>query len=84
MKQLFVVLSIAVGLLVAAPVVSVQADSDSGSATSGADSGSEVAVSSSGGRSVPELDRAVAGSAMVLLLGGVAYLASRRRRDDSA
>ena len=78
MKQLFVVLSIAFGLLLALPVVGVQADSDS------ADSGSAVAVSSGGGRAVPELDRAVAGSAMVLLLGGVAYLASRRRRDDSA
>jgi hypothetical protein len=84
MKQLFIVLSIAFGLLLFAPVVSVQADSDSGSAASDADSGSAVAVSSGGGRSVPELDRTVAGSAMVLLLGGVAYLASRRRRDDSA
>ena len=75
MKQLFVVLSIAFGLLLVAPVVSVQADSDSGSA---------LAVSGGGGHAVPELDRTVAGSAMVLLLGGVAYLASRRRRDDSA
>jgi MYXO-CTERM domain-containing protein len=81
MKQLFVVFSIAFGLLVTAPVMSVQADSDSGS-----DSG--VAVATSGGGSgthaAPELDSTVAGSAMVLLLGGVAYLASRRRRDDAA
>ncbi len=84
MKQLFAVLSIAFGLLLAAPVVGVQADSDSADSADSADSGSAVAVSSGGGHSVPELDRTVAGSAMVLLLGGVAYLASRRRRDDSA
>ncbi len=31
---------------------------------------------------VPELDPSAAGSAMVLLLGGVAYIASRRREED--
>jgi len=34
-----------------------------------------------GGHGVPELDPGVTGSAMVLLLGGVAYIASRRRED---
>ena len=33
-------------------------------------------------RSVPELDPSVAGSAMVLLGGGVAYVMSRRREDE--
>jgi hypothetical protein len=33
---------------------------------------------------VPELDASTAGSAMVLLLGGVAYIASRRRDEDDA
>ena len=33
-------------------------------------------------KSVPELDASTAGSAMVLLLGGVAYIASRRREED--
>jgi hypothetical protein len=33
---------------------------------------------------VPELDPSAAGSAMVLLLGGVAYVTSRRREDDLA
>ena len=33
---------------------------------------------------VPELDPSAAGSAMVLLLGGVAYMASRRREEDIA
>ena len=35
-----------------------------------------------GGFATPELDPSAAGSAMVLLLGGVAYIASRRREDD--
>ena len=37
-----------------------------------------------GGSAVPELDPSAAGSAMVLLLGGVAYIASRRREKDLA
>jgi len=36
------------------------------------------------GFGVPELDPSAAGSAMVLLLGGVAYIASRRRVEDLA
>ena len=32
--------------------------------------------------SVPELDPSAAGGAMILLLGGVAYIASRRRKED--
>ena len=37
-----------------------------------------------GGHAVPELDPSAAGGAIVLLLGGVAYLASRRREEDLA
>jgi hypothetical protein len=37
-----------------------------------------------GGHSVPELDPSAAGGAIVLLLGGVAYIASRRREEDAA
>jgi hypothetical protein len=33
---------------------------------------------------VPELDPSAAGSAIVLLLGGIAYIASRRREEDVA
>lgn len=33
-------------------------------------------------KKVPELDPNAAGSAMVLLLGGAAYVLSRRRKDD--
>jgi len=34
------------------------------------------------GNAVPELDPSAAGGAMILLLGGVAYIASRRREED--
>lgn len=36
-----------------------------------------------GGRAVPELDPSAAGGAIVLLLGGIAYIASRRREQDA-
>jgi len=36
------------------------------------------------GFGVPELDPSAAGGAIVLLLGGVAYIASRRREEDVA
>lgn len=40
---------------------------------------------SGGSRSgVPELDPSGSGSALVLLLGGVAYIASRRREEEDA
>jgi hypothetical protein len=35
-------------------------------------------------RAVPELDPSAAGAAIVLLLGGVAYIVSRRREEDAA
>lgn len=37
-----------------------------------------------GGRAVPELDPGAAGGAFVLLVGGVAYIASRRREEEDA
>lgn len=36
------------------------------------------------GHSVPELDPSAAGGAMLLLVGGVAYMISRRREEDLA
>ncbi len=36
------------------------------------------------GFAAPEFDPSAAGSAVVLLLGGVAYIASRRREDELA
>jgi hypothetical protein len=82
MKHWFLGLALALGFVLMAPAVDVQADSDSGSA--GSDG--KVAVASGGrnGIGVPELDPAVTGSAIALLLGGVAFMASRRRNDDAA
>ena len=74
MKHLIIGSALALALTLSAPVTQVAADSDSADSDSG--------WKSSGRRDVPELDPTVTGSAMVLLLGGVAYLASRRREDD--
>lgn len=71
MKHLLFGLLLACGIVLAAPPSDAAADSDSWSDSGGTD-----------GRAIPELDTTVAGSAMVLLLGGVAYLASRRRSDS--
>ena len=71
MKHLLLALTLALGLVMTLPVSTVAADGWSDSASSG----------KAGGRGVPELDTTLAGAAMVLLLGGVAYLASRRRED---
>jgi hypothetical protein len=49
---------------------------------SGGGSTGGIQPSEGGGSSVPELDMTVAGSAIVLLLGGVAYIASRRREQQ--
>jgi hypothetical protein len=73
MKSLLLGILLSCGLFLMAPASDAVADSDSWS-DSGGDSGDRAGV--------PELDATVAGSAMVLLLGGVAYIASRRR-DDS-
>ena len=70
MKHFALAILLACGVFLVAPTSDAAADSDSGSDSGGGKNG------------VPELDGTVAGSAMVLLLGGVAYIASRRR-DDS-
>jgi hypothetical protein len=77
MKYWFVAISVVLGCVLMAPATVVQADSDSGSADSG--SGGKTR-----GGSVPELDATAGGAAIVLLLGGVAYIASRRREDDAS
>lgn len=91
MKQFFLGIAVCLGLLLAAPADVVQAGSDSGSdsadsgrrGSNGARARGSRGGRSRGGMSVPELDSAVGGSAIVLLLGGVAYMASRRRNGDS-
>jgi hypothetical protein len=108
MKRLFVILSLAFGLLLVAPAPEAAAwggwnSSDSGGqrasgrrgnrgrgahhrshghSRQGRSAGSVGSRTSSHG--VPELDPGAAGSALVLLFGGIAYLASRRREDEFA
>ena len=76
MKKLLLGLALALGLIVATPAAFVAADSDSVDSDSGGGSGW------SGRSHAPELDPTLGGSAMLLLLGGVAYLASRKRDEE--
>lgn len=87
MKRLLVVLSLAAGLLLVAPTPDAAAWSRGWSSSN--DGGTRHVrrrrpPQPRPGSGVPELDPSAAGSAMVLLLGGVAYIASRRRRDGLA
>lgn len=74
MKYWFLALALAFGfaLTVSPAPVHAGSDSDSGSSDKGG-----------GDRAVPELDPTAAGAAIVLMLGGVAYIASRRRKSDA-
>ena len=78
MRHLLLGFLFALGLLLVGSATDVAADSDSGDS----DSPKIQPTSGGSGSSVPEIDTAVAGGAMVLLLGGVAYLASRKRKGD--
>jgi hypothetical protein len=89
MKRLFVVLSLAVGILLVAPAPEASAW---GGWSSSSDSQQHHArrhhqhrrSSKTVKTGVPELDPGAAGSALVLLFGGIAYIASRRREDGLA
>jgi len=86
MKRLFVVLSLAFGILLVAPAPEASAwggmSSSSNSRQHHARRGHHHRRSGAPSRQgVPELDPAAAGSALVLLFGGIAYIASRRRED---
>jgi hypothetical protein len=91
MKRLVVVLSLVVGAWMLSPTPQAQAWSWNGSNNSHKTSKrSKRAKSykqsngSKGGSTVPELDPGAAGSAIVLLLGGVALIAARKREDELA
>ena len=88
MKHWLVGLSLVLGVFFIAPIPVAHAwswsswfggssDSDSAHHWSYGDS-----YHKSSSSSVPELDPSAAGSAIVLLLGGVAYVLSRRRDED--
>jgi len=85
MKRLLIGLSVVVGAWMLSPTPEAQAWSWGWSTSR--DGGSHHSWwhdHRGSGVSIPELDPSAAGSAVVLLLGGVAYIASRRREEDLA
>ncbi len=78
MKRLLVGLSVVIGAWMLSPTPEAQAWGWSSGSRHHTRTGTRCRTS------VPELDPSAAGSAMVLLLGGVAYMASRRREEDVA
>ena len=82
MKRLLLGLSIVIGAWMLSPTPEADAmSSDKLARGHNHHAGHQNSQSRAG---VPELDPSAAGSALVLLLGGVAYVTSRRREDDLA
>ena len=89
MKRLLLGLSIVIGAWMLSPTPAAQAwrRSNNGNHGSQGNHGNHGNHGNNGHTSkagVPELDPSAAGSAIVLLLGGMAYIASRRREEDVA
>jgi hypothetical protein len=85
MKRLLLGLSIVIGAWMLSPTPDAQAWSWGGSNNSHKTHKTHKAHKTHKSRAgVPELDPSAAGGAMVLLLGGMAYIASRRREEDVA
>jgi len=83
MKRLIIMLSLVVGAWALSPTLDLQTSSWSTStAHAKNDKVKKPKTAKDGKVSTPELDPGAAGAAMVLLLGGVAYIASRRREED--
>ena len=80
MKRLLLSLSIVIGAWVLSPTPEARAWSWGWSSSE--DSSRHYRHHYGTHAGVPELDPSAAGSAMVLLLGGIAYIASRRREED--
>ena len=86
LKRLMMGLTLLAGLMLLAPVS--QAEASNGSWWSKWRSQRRHKVQrprpgrGGGPRGVPELDPGAAGGALVLLVGGVAYIVSRRREDE--
>ena len=90
LKQLMIGLTLTAGLMLFAPVS--EADAGWGSWWSNWWSqrsekiekykASKASTGSTSSRSVPELDPGAAGGAIVLIVGGVAYIVSRRREEE--
>jgi len=75
MKRLVFILSLLIGAWMLSPTPEAQAWDSS-------DKVKKVKKVKEARGGVPELDPSTAGSAMVLLLGGAAWIASRRREED--
>ena len=87
LKRFLLGLSLAVGVLLLAPAPEAEARRGwhGGNHRHGGNHSSTHQVRRHGsGFSTPELDPSAAGGAVILLLGGVAYIASRRREEDLA
>ena len=90
MKNFVLVLSLVVGAWMLSPTPVAEASwwsswswgGSGGGETTGGTRRPRATADKRGGHGVPELDPSAAGGAMVLLLGGVAYIASRRRDED--
>jgi hypothetical protein len=80
MKRLILVLSVAAAAWMFSPTPEAQAWS--WSRWSWNYHSKDDGCDKDGGAVVPELDPSAAGSAMVLLLGGMAWIASRRRDEE--
>jgi hypothetical protein len=80
MKRFILILSLVIGAWMLSPTPEAQAWSWS----SQSHKSSKFKKGKQPRAGVPELDPSAAGSAMVLLLGGAGYIASRRREQDLA
>jgi hypothetical protein len=83
MKRFIFVLSLVVGVWMLSPTLEGETSSWSTSTAKAKNNKVKKVKKVKGGSfHTPELDPSAAGGAMVLLLGGVAYIASRRREED--
>ena len=84
MKRLLLALSIVIGAWMLSPAPEAQAwgRSNQGNRGNQWNEGNRGNQGHTSKTSAPELDPSAAGSALVLLLGGVAYVTSRRREED--
>jgi len=84
MKRSFLMLSVLMGAWLLSPTPQADARGWHNARHGGHQHGGRHHGGHQGGFAVPELDPGAAGSAIVLLLGGMALITSRRRQKDLA
>lgn len=84
MKHLITILSLVLGAWILAPAPQADAAAWDKALKDYKVKAPKTPKGDKGGGGVPELDPSGAGAAVVLLLGGIAYMASRRRKDELA